>query len=302
MDTLERGSFIASEEVQSFVDYFARLLTGAERLQHTLRVSDPGLPIAHAAYGTKTICIASLKDAFDSYWWAGGGYQSNLIILSDVQRVVRAAIQLEHVAGSDAATAALNAIDEVLAWGAGGRRGALYAKNLAWAKNNFAILPASLRLGRNAMQSDHPDLTLFGKKRTGLYARMNAGFTKYYALACDDVIIYDGRVGAALGYLVRLFCQRDGRRSVPMCLRFRWGAGRSQRKRDPSDQHFQFPQLSSNSENLWAESNVRANWILRAAIEKATLTGPAWCSGVEGLRRVEAALFVIGYEIDGLVN
>ena len=36
---------------------------------------------------------------------------------------------------------------------------------------------------------------------------MNAGFTKVYSLLLDDFPIYDGRVGAALGYLVRMYCE-----------------------------------------------------------------------------------------------
>ena len=36
---------------------------------------------------------------------------------------------------------------------------------------------------------------------------MNSGFTKIYSLYIDDFIIYDSRVGAALGFLVRCYCE-----------------------------------------------------------------------------------------------
>ena len=39
---------------------------------------------------------------------------------------------------------------------------------------------------------------------------MNAGFVKIYSLLCDDCVIYDGRVGAALGLLTRQFCEATG--------------------------------------------------------------------------------------------
>ncbi len=48
---------------------------------------------------------------------------------------------------------------------------------------------------------------------------MNSGFTKIYSLCIDDFIIYDGRVGAALGLLVRKFCEDSKLEAVPVKLR-----------------------------------------------------------------------------------
>ena len=36
---------------------------------------------------------------------------------------------------------------------------------------------------------------------------MNAGFEKIYSVLLDGCVIYDGRVGAALGLLARQFCE-----------------------------------------------------------------------------------------------
>ena len=52
---------------------------------------------------------------------------------------------------------------------------------------------------------------------------MNAGFVKIYSLLCDDCVIYDGRVGAALGLLARQFCEATGRTEVPSALAFAFG-------------------------------------------------------------------------------
>jgi hypothetical protein len=43
--------------------------------------------------------------------------------------------------------------------------------------------------------------------------------------------------------------------------------------------------------------NIHANWILCAAISKA---GMIWCAGADGFRRVEGALFMLGYDLSGL--
>ena len=48
---------------------------------------------------------------------------------------------------------------------------------------------------------------------------MNSGWTKVYALMLDDFPIYDGRVGAAMGYLVRRYCMpmRNSAKSRHCC-------------------------------------------------------------------------------------
>ena len=48
--------------------------------------------------------------------------------------------------------------------------------------------------------------------------RMNAGFVKIYSLLCEYCVMYDGRVGAALGFLVRQFCDETRRSEVPPLL------------------------------------------------------------------------------------
>lgn len=114
----------------------------------------------------------------------------------------------------------------------------------------------------------------------------------------DDFPMYDGRVGAAMGHLVRLYCSDKGLRRVPELLRFRWLAGRSGQNsghnRDPSAGWLRFPRLSHQAPGSWAECNVRAAWIL----------GIVACEGDFGklpterrIRALEQALFMIGYEL-----
>src|SRR5947209_5643062 len=54
--------------------------------------------------------------------------------------------------------------------------------------------------------------------------RMNAGFVKTYSVLLDYCVIYDGRVGAALGLLVRQFCEETNRGVVASTLTFAFGA------------------------------------------------------------------------------
>jgi len=56
--------------------------------------------------------------------------------------------------------------------------------------------------------------------------RMNAGFTKIHALMLDDFVIYDSRVGAALGLLVRNFLTEKDIAYLPEVLHFAYGKAR----------------------------------------------------------------------------
>ena len=56
--------------------------------------------------------------------------------------------------------------------------------------------------------------------------RFNAGMTKVYSLMCDNFIIYDSRVAAALGWLVMKYC-RDRKLTALEPTRFRISASSS---------------------------------------------------------------------------
>ena len=82
---------------------------------------------------------------------------------------------------------------------------------------------------------------------------MNAGWTKVYALMLDGFPIYDGRVGAAMGYLVQRYCVSANLCQVPTRLRFRWGAARGRHNRNPSTRSLRFPGLTAANPRTWAE-------------------------------------------------
>ena len=79
--------------------------------------------------------------------------------------------------------------------------------------------------------------------------RMNAGFAKIYSLLCDYCVMYDSRVGAALGFLVRGFCEAKKYDKVPSNLEFAWAPGKegpnakSPKNHDPSRGNLTFPRL-----------------------------------------------------------
>lgn len=134
---------------------------------------------------------------------------------------------------------------------------------------------------------------------------MNSGMTKVYALAAPDHIpIYDGRVGAGLGFLVRKYLQQCDPRpnTVPDELCFPWGAGqatsqkRATHPRNPSCPPYTFPCLRSgtNPDGDHAKWCWRAGRILRKAVKEINAKPP---QQRVTLRDLEDALFMIGYDV-----
>jgi len=120
---------------------------------------------------------------------------------------------------------------------------------------------------------------------------MNSAMTKIYAAADPNhIIIYDGRVGAALGLLARSWLMRVGLPSVPSDLAFRWGAGKGKTNRDPSLGGYKFFKLSSAQCQLWASQVLLAGKLL----QQVMVCNPS----IGSLAELEKALFMIGYNVD----
>lgn len=312
-----KAVYLKEPSVNEFVDFVADILRGIQPISHHICVVDPRtypgfwqrmskLRLTTSGAGTSPVGLqlATLEDAFNAYWWNRRDYYSNALRLERLQRIVRRGI---HTAPSRSPTIrALGAMHAVLRWGAGGKSMKLYRSNMAWARGAGHNLPTFLATGCKVMIDPCPRFHIFSN--TGLKPRMNAGLTKYYALAVDDCIIYDGRVGAAMGYLVRLFLGNPAGRKyakpdVPNSLQFRWATGASGRRMDPSAGPLKFHKLN-NLAPEWARCNVRANWVLTEARRRVVAAPPAsadqpwWFDRhAVGLRQIEAALFVVGYEM-----
>jgi hypothetical protein len=129
---------------------------------------------------------------------------------------------------------------------------------------------------------------------------MNAGFVKIYSVLLDWCVIYDGRVGAALGLLVRRYCEEHDLPQVPPVLRFAYGAPREgptalhPKRRNPGiGSPYRFPKLAQNP-RMHTEQTMRANWLLRAALK---LRPDVFRPGEAGFHELAAGLFMVGYDL-----
>ena len=117
--------------------------------------------------------------------------------------------------------------------------------------------------------------------------RMDSGLTKVFSLASEKSVIYDSRVAAGLGLLVRKYLKRANKTSVPLSLQF---VRSSIKRRNPSVDDLKFPlRPARNATPAHACSNLLANWLIEGIVGELNND---W-----GHRTVEASFFMIGYAV-----
>ncbi len=128
---------------------------------------------------------------------------------------------------------------------------------------------------------------------------MNSGFTKIYSLLIDNFVIYDSRVGAALGLLIKKFLEENNIAKIPEELKFAYGNARptkndkgQQNRRNPSNDKYIFPVLSNNDKKHII-NNLYANWLLKEISERSIFKNE-----LTSIRALESALFMIGYSVN----
>ncbi len=128
---------------------------------------------------------------------------------------------------------------------------------------------------------------------------MNSGFTKIYSLLIDNFVIYDSRVGAALGLLIREYLTEKNISEIPDLLSFAYGNARPTKggdslknRRNPSNENYKFPVLR-NSDRYHTLNNLKGNWLLKEIADKSKFSAEE-----NSIRALEAALFMIGYAVN----
>jgi hypothetical protein len=310
---LNRASYIGDGPyVTGFIAYLSRVISGVTPINFTVGFSRNQLPddfeqefpgYVDKRLGGRPVYVVSaqtLEDLFRMYWWDKKNYNDNKQALDVASAAIKAAIKGGN--GESGRELAEKACHEVMKWGFGeGRRA--YKANMSWASRQKEALAEVLRIGQESLTGENPNIDTFGMDSDSKPGtpKMNAGWTKYYALALPRHIIYDGRVGAALGFLVRRYLESLPRleqpASVPDELGFLWANGDGGGKlRDPSSGRYEFSRLYGGpyGSKAWARVNVQANWVLELALKSAQAS---WCSEEDGLRKLEAALFMLGYDL-----
>ena len=231
-----------------------------------------------------------LRDAFLHYQWNGEAWAGTKRALDAFRCELREAVQTEDV------NRVVTVCEHILRWGG------VAPHNVPYLHQRQPVLVRELQhvrdlLSRNCTPSKRdlrrePD-------NPATECRMNAGFVKIYSLLCDDCVIYDGRVGAALGLLTRQFCEVTGRTVVPAMLAFAFGTPKeapnttNAKVRDPSHGTLRFSRLRPDA-RFHTVQVMRANWFVRRALER---NPHAFSAGEAGFHELAAGLFMVGYDL-----
>ena len=231
-----------------------------------------------------------LRDAFLKYRWNREAWAVNKTKLDTFRRELRAAVQAEDV------SSVVIVCENVLRWGG------VPQHNVAYLHRRRPVLVRELQhvrdlLSRNRTPSKRDQCRESDNQTTE--CRMNAGFVKIYSLLCDFCVIYDGRVGAALGLLARQFCEATGRTAVPSALAFAFGTPKeapntkNAKVRNPSHGTLRFPRLRADA-RFHTVQVMRANWFIRRALDR---NPNAFRAGEAGFHELAAGLFMVGYDL-----
>lgn len=242
------------------------------------------------------IAFDSLFDAYVNYYWPyqkldglqphppkAFNFDANSIAL----RYLKA--NLDNALNERCDTATKNAAIQVMIWGG-------VRNNIPWLESNERGLSSLLAKVKEAICTQDTE------RIPSENLRFNAGMTKVYSLICDNFIIYDSRVAAALGWAIAKFCLATNRESIPKQLRFPWAPAKeakdmeSPKCRNPSIGALRFSRLRSGQFHaIW---NLKASWLLEQTLNSVSSEHPFKRKVVGSpLRAIEAALFMIGYDL-----
>jgi hypothetical protein len=130
---------------------------------------------------------------------------------------------------------------------------------------------------------------------------MNSGFTKIYSLLFDNLIIYDSRVGAALCWLVKIYCAINNISEVPQSLNFTWAPSKegenaaNPKNRNPGKYLNRDFLCFAGIPDAQSRSMILSSWLIEKFVKNNNKI-PGNTTN-EKMRSFEAALFMIGYDI-----
>lgn len=278
---MNKSAYTAITQVQHFIDFFADKICGS--FEHKYLVRQTG----------EVWSCKNIKDAALNYRWPWRG-SSNQLCCSVAALQSFQSVLLMALKNGNAAKLKDSSID-VFRWG-----GVLNGN-----KNRVTTHESDLSFNYNETISE---LHLGGDdSKIGKVWNMNAGFSKIYSLLSARMIMYDSRVGAALGYLVKQCAIQHKWKTIPPELLFPYAPPRNSPavanplNRNPGSYHgVSFPSFSGRPA-LQSIFMLRASWIVEAVIikvecidEKDLKCGQV---NIPMHRFIEAGLFMIGYDL-----
>ncbi|UYO48648.1 hypothetical protein KQX64_22465 [Rhodopseudomonas palustris] len=228
-----------------------------------------------------------LKNAFEKYNWNGKTFSENKAQLDNLALELQSAIRKsDNQIAKEAARA-------IMSWG-GVNNEYRQSRTILWLWENQHCLSDRIRKAVSLLSNETEELAAFD----GTELIMNSAATKILSLADPNnrLIIYDGRVGSALGHFASLYAREKLASPLATSLRFAVDKTRPKdgpMRRNPSDETISFPSLfGSKKDKQHAEMMRLASRLIEQVAQKCG------CSS----REIEAGLFMWGYSVIDLAN
>jgi hypothetical protein len=306
---VNKNEYLTHPVVKGFCAYLGELVDG-RTFNYAYKVTwKPWIAAKGLLANQSTIQGSCLEDAFKSYFWpvapsdddeeegSGNVAPEQASFLANAGQLTRLRDSIRTALSQADEQRLFVACMKILDWGR------VYRGAVGWliAQVESRSLAGKLTRAIEILDGDgSSSISEFAGNRS---LRMDSGLTKIYSLAAESTIIYDDRVGAAIGLLAREFLrsrhisENEKARRVPHELAFMRSHARS---RNPSEGSYAFPgkPTGDRAGELHARSNLWANWILGSiAGSRETIWG--FSDFLSKLRALEAALFMLGYRVDG---
>jgi hypothetical protein len=226
--------------------------------------------------------VSSLKECLTNYTWMGSNYSKTHSDLNTLETKIKTAM----IEGDEDST--YDTIIEIYKWGNVQFNSTISGSWLSEQASKSKVIE-KLQDCIDIIE-DSKDFSRFDGKDL----IMNSGFTKAVSLASrkdKPLIIFDGRVGAALGHLAIRAKRKHGYDSISPELIYPWGQSRSSltpNPRNPSADNIRFPRLfGANSHSKHARAMQNGSSIVREVSANLGISP----------RDLEAALFMWGYDV-----
>jgi hypothetical protein len=278
---MNKSAYIKKPEVKQFIEFCADKIFGTFNHSYLIRQT-----------GKEWNCT-NIRDAALNYRWPWRGIGNSLC--DNASELDRLQINLRNALKSNNSAYLVNSSLDVFKWG-----GVLNGNQNPVIVNKHSLV--------DFYSATIDQLNLAGDDTTlGDVWNMNAGFTKIYSFLTNGIIIYDSRVGAALGFLVKQCATQNNWKTIPQELLFPYAPPRNSAtalnplNRNPGSYlGVSFPSFS-NRPCLQAVFMLRASWIIAAVIEKVKWIEESdlQCDKIKipKHRFIEAGLFMIGYDL-----
>lgn len=250
----------------------------------------PGVSLRIGSGGNRQE-VGTLLEVVEAYRWRGEGFSAVNVKVASMRREMRAALarceSMEDRAERRLAELELLFVsNKALSWGRVYEGAFPFLIHQA----ETGVLSQNLRMAAALIDGSCEAVDAFD----GRPYRSDCAMTKIYAMMNRRTVAYDDRLGAALGLLCRMYLERERRHSLPEQLVFMVG-DRGDPRQDPSRNGFVFRDKQSGSEH--ARWNIRANWIIDCIAGDATVAGVLGRHHRDRIRRIEAALFMLGDDV-----